>query len=60
MVRPLGRPLARRADTLEDLREEFLAHCEARNLIRRTLEWYYDPRNGFRVFSERQDQAMVS
>ena len=32
MVRPAGRPLARRADTLEDLRDEFLAHCEARNL----------------------------
>jgi integrase/recombinase XerD len=42
MVRPLGRPLARRADTLEDLREEFLAHCEARNLSGRTLEWYAD------------------
>jgi integrase/recombinase XerD len=40
MVRPLGRPLARRAITLEDLREEFLAHCEARNLSGRTLEWY--------------------
>jgi len=26
MVRPLGRPLARRAVTLDDLREEFLAH----------------------------------
>ncbi|MGH2572606.1 MAG: hypothetical protein ACRDGU_03850 [Actinomycetota bacterium] len=42
MVRPLGRPLARRADSLEDLREEFLAHCEARNLSGRTLEWYAD------------------
>ncbi len=42
MVRPLGRPLARRAVTLDDLREEFLAHCEARNLSPRTLEWYAD------------------
>jgi hypothetical protein len=42
MVRPAGRQLARRADTLEDLREEFLAHCEARNLSGRTLEWYAD------------------
>src|SRR6058998_3400459 len=42
MVRPLGRPLARRAATLEDLRNEFLAHCEARNLSGRTLEWYAD------------------
>jgi hypothetical protein len=38
MVRPLGRPLARRAATLEDLREEFLAHREARNLSGRS-EW---------------------
>ncbi len=42
MVQPLGRPLARRADTLEDLREEFLARCEARSLSGRTLEWYAD------------------
>src|SRR6266508_1384887 len=42
MVRPLGRPLARKAVTVEDLREEFLAHCEARNLSGRTLEWYAD------------------
>jgi Phage integrase, N-terminal SAM-like domain len=42
MVRPLGRPLARRDGTLEDLREEFLAHCEARNLSGRTLQWYAD------------------
>jgi integrase/recombinase XerD len=34
MVRPVGRPLARRAVTVADLREEFLAHCEARNLER--------------------------
>ncbi len=44
MVRPLGRPLARRTDTLKDLREEFLQHCEARNLSGRTLEWYADTR----------------
>lgn len=31
MVRPVGRPMARKAITLEDLREEFLVHCEARN-----------------------------
>jgi hypothetical protein len=29
MVGPLGRPLAGKAVTLEDLREDFLAHCEA-------------------------------
>jgi site-specific recombinase XerD len=27
---------------MEDLREEFLVHCEARNLSGRTLEWYAD------------------
>ncbi len=42
MVRPLGRPLARRDVTLDDLSEEFLAHCEARNLSARTLEGYAD------------------
>lgn len=42
MVRPIGRPLARGAMTLEELREEFLASCEARNLRPRTLEWYED------------------
>ena len=42
MTRPIGRPMARKAITLEDLREEFLAHCEARNLSGRTLEWYGD------------------
>jgi site-specific recombinase XerC len=42
MVRPVGRPMARKAISLEDLREEFLAHCEARNLSGRTVEWYDD------------------
>jgi integrase/recombinase XerD len=42
MVRPVGRPMARKTVTLEDLREEFLAHCEARNLSGRTVEWYGD------------------
>jgi len=32
--------MARRVLTLEDLRQEFLAHCEGRNLSGRTLEWY--------------------
>jgi site-specific recombinase XerD len=34
--------MARKTLTLEDLREEFLAHCEARNLSGRTVEWYAD------------------
>lgn len=42
MVRPIGRPMARKPITLEDLREEFLAHCEARNLSGKTVEWYDD------------------
>jgi site-specific recombinase XerD len=42
MVRPVGRPMARKPITLEDLREEFLAHCESRNLSGKTVEWYED------------------
>jgi len=34
--------MARKAITLEELREDFLEHCEARNLSGRTLEWYGD------------------
>ena len=47
MVRPLGRPITRSALTVEDLRQEFLAHCEARNLSGRTLEWYADRTSRF-------------
>jgi hypothetical protein len=36
----LGRPLARKAVTLEERREDFVARCEARTLSERTLEWY--------------------
>jgi hypothetical protein len=39
MVRPMGRPIAKKATTLEDLRES-LTHCEARNLCGRTHEWW--------------------
>lgn len=39
MVRPMGRPIAKKAVRLEDLREESLARCEARNLSGRTIEW---------------------
>jgi integrase/recombinase XerD len=42
MVRPAGRPLRRRAVTIHDLREEFLARCQARNLSDRTIQWYED------------------
>jgi integrase/recombinase XerD len=42
MVRPVRRPMARKPITLEDLREEFLAHCEARNLSGKTVQWYDD------------------
>jgi hypothetical protein len=34
--------MPRKQIRLEDLREEFLAHCESRNLSGRTLEWYDD------------------
>lgn len=42
MVRPVGHPLHRRAVTVHDLREEFLARCQARNLSDRTIQWYED------------------
>jgi hypothetical protein len=42
MVRPVGHPLRRRAITIHELREEFLARCEARNLSDRTIQWYED------------------
>lgn len=42
MVRRVGQPMARKPITLGDLREEFLAHCEARNLSGKTVEWYDD------------------
>jgi hypothetical protein len=42
MVHPVGRPMERKPITLEDLREEFLARCEARNLSGRTVQWYDD------------------
>jgi hypothetical protein len=34
--------MARRPIMLEDLREEFLARCEARNHSGRTIQWYDD------------------
>jgi site-specific recombinase XerD len=43
MVRPVGRPMARTPITLEDLREEFLAHREARNLSSRTIQLVQPP-----------------
>jgi hypothetical protein len=43
MVRPVGHPLRRRAVTIYDLREEFLARCQARNLNERTIQWVRGP-----------------
>ena len=40
MVRIPSDPLAVREDTLQDLREEFLVRCHAKNLSPRTIEWY--------------------
>jgi hypothetical protein len=34
--------MARKPILLEGLREEFLAHCEPRNLSDKTVEWYND------------------
>jgi integrase/recombinase XerD len=40
MVRIPSNPLAVREDTLQDLRDEFLVRCHAKNLSPRTIEWY--------------------
>ncbi|HZA27861.1 MAG TPA: hypothetical protein VE915_09530, partial [Actinomycetota bacterium] len=40
MVRIPSNPLAVREDTLQDLRDEFLVRCHAKNLSARTIEWY--------------------
>jgi len=40
MVRIPTNPLAVRGDTLQDLREEFLVRCHAKNLSARRIEWY--------------------
>lgn len=40
MVRIPSNPLKVRVDTLQDLREEFLVRCHAKNLSPRTIEWY--------------------
>ena len=52
MVRPIGRPLARRPPSVEDLCGEFLIHSEARNLSGRTLEWYEDRAHRFAEFTQ--------
>lgn len=40
MARPLGNAYAYREPTVDDLREEFLARANAKNLAPRTIEWY--------------------
>lgn len=40
MVRIPSNPLGAREDTLQDLRNEFLVRCHAKNLSPRTIEWY--------------------
>jgi integrase/recombinase XerD len=52
--------MAKKAITLEDLREEFLAHCEARNLSGRTLEWYGDRTRRFANWCTAQQIAAPS
>jgi hypothetical protein len=52
--------MAKKAITLEDLREEFLAHCEARNLSGRTLEWYGDRTRRFANWCTAQGIAVPS
>jgi len=40
MARPLGNVHAAHETTIEDLRQEFLARAQAKNLSIRTIEWY--------------------
>lgn len=40
MARPVGNVYAPHETTIEDLRQEFLARCRAKNLAVRTIEWY--------------------
>jgi hypothetical protein len=42
VARPAGRSRAARDVSVNDLREEFLARCRAKNLSDRTIEWYED------------------
>ena len=46
MVRPLDDRWRGGPSPLEDLREEFLAHCEARNLSGKTIAAEAAPRGG--------------
>jgi hypothetical protein len=39
MVRIPSNPLAVREDTLQDLRDDFLVRCHAKNLSERTAGW---------------------
>lgn len=47
MARPARRPIAVAPATVDDLREEFLASCRAKNLSERTVEWYEEKSRRF-------------
>jgi len=47
MARPARRPIAVAPSTVDDLREEFLASCRAKNLSDRTVEWYEEKSRRF-------------
>jgi integrase/recombinase XerD len=47
MARPARRPIAVAPSTVDDLREEFLASCRAKNLSERTVEWYEEKSRRF-------------
>lgn len=40
MARPAVHPLRVREETIQDLRDEFLLRCQAKNLSARTIQWY--------------------
>jgi integrase/recombinase XerD len=53
MARPGRRPIGLAPATVDDLREEFLASCRAKNLAERTVEWYGDKTRRFAEWCSR-------
>ena len=52
MVRLAVHPLRVREETLQDLRDEFLLRCQAKNLSARTIEWYEERTRFFAEWCE--------
>ena len=57
MARPARRPIAVAPATVDDLREEFLASCRAKNLSERTVEWYEEKIRRFAEWCSQEGAA---